>query len=309
MGEIQNGSYISQYSGDKIDELLTTTVWQSNKNLIDNAFFIGGGSQSGKGNLPINQRENTSFSGGSFVYTIDRWMMYTVGNTVSLTAGGLSIPATAQATPVVLRQRIEPGKMQVGEQYTISSLASTGLKTITFTYDGTRKSQSGFVIDPSTDYISVEFWFQNAPACTLYAVKLELGTQQTLAHNEGTDAAPDWVLNEHQDYGEELAKCQRYQLKLSPFQRHRACLVTYSGGTLQFFIPTPVTLRTLPSAASLSSLVLESIPYSDNLPEGYSFSASGLAENGFFISATKSGGSELRDGALRMNGIIIDANL
>ena len=39
------------------------------------------------------------------------------------------------------------------------------------------------------------------------AVKLELGDQQTLAHQENGV----WVLNEIPDYGEQLAMCQRYQ--------------------------------------------------------------------------------------------------
>lgn len=40
------------------------------------------------------------------------------------------------------------------------------------------------------------------------AVKLELGSQQTLAHQ---DADGNWVLNEIPDYGEQLARCQGYQ--------------------------------------------------------------------------------------------------
>lgn len=44
----------------------------------------------------------------------------------------------------------------------------------------------------------------------IVAVKLELGDTQTLAHWDGSK----WVLNEIPDYGEELAKCQRYQIVL-----------------------------------------------------------------------------------------------
>ncbi|MBP5445345.1 MAG: hypothetical protein J6Y28_04150 [Acholeplasmatales bacterium] len=44
-------------------------------------------------------------------------------------------------------------------------------------------------------------------ARTMVAVKLELGTEQTLCHNEGTDANPVWVLNEIPNYEEELFKC------------------------------------------------------------------------------------------------------
>ena len=41
----------------------------------------------------------------------------------------------------------------------------------------------------------------------LHAAKLELGTTQTLAHQ---DENGNWVLNEIPDYGEQLARCQRY---------------------------------------------------------------------------------------------------
>ena len=40
----------------------------------------------------------------------------------------------------------------------------------------------------------------------IIAAKLELGSQQTLAHQENGN----WVLNEIPDYGEQLARCQRY---------------------------------------------------------------------------------------------------
>ena len=45
------------------------------------------------------------------------------------------------------------------------------------------------------------------PTVTILAAKLELGSQQTLAHQ---DENGNWVLNEIPDYGEQLARCQRY---------------------------------------------------------------------------------------------------
>ena len=44
--------------------------------------------------------------------------------------------------------------------------------------------------------------------CTVKAAKLELGSTQTLAHQ---DENGNWQLNEIPDYGEQLARCQRYQ--------------------------------------------------------------------------------------------------
>lgn len=45
----------------------------------------------------------------------------------------------------------------------------------------------------------------------ILAVKLELGSQQTLAHQ---DENGNWVLNEIPDFEEQLARCQRYQRKI-----------------------------------------------------------------------------------------------
>ena len=47
----------------------------------------------------------------------------------------------------------------------------------------------------------------NGGTLDLYGAKLELGSQQTLAHQ---DENGNWVLNEIPDYGEQLARCQRY---------------------------------------------------------------------------------------------------
>ena len=52
------------------------------------------------------------------------------------------------------------------------------------------------------------WWGSSSGAQILvHAAKLELGSQQTLAHQ---DADGNWILNEIQDYGEQLSRCQRY---------------------------------------------------------------------------------------------------
>ena len=66
-----------------------TDVYQSNDNLLDNAYFVGGGSQLGDGVFPINQRGLTSYTGGA---GIDRWSS---DSTITLTASGITISANA----------------------------------------------------------------------------------------------------------------------------------------------------------------------------------------------------------------------
>lgn len=74
----------------------------------------------------------------------------------------------------------------------------------------------------------------------LTAVKLELGDTQTLAHKENEK----WVLNEIPDFGEQLRRCQRYSLY---FKGGIAYGWTYGTNIVNVFIPTPVTMRAVPS--------------------------------------------------------------
>lgn len=89
----------------------------------------------------------------------------------------------------------------------------------------------------------------NAPSGTsamVDAVKLEFGPVSTLAHKEGDT----WVLNDPPpDYGLELLKCQRYRLVLMGSQFNQFVGIGYCNvvGELLAFLPTPVTLRSIPS--------------------------------------------------------------
>lgn len=59
---------------------------------------------------------------------------------------------------------------------------------------------------PSEGYFFVDIVGMAGSSIDIKAAKLELGDQQTLAHKENGL----WVLNEIPDYGEQLARCQRY---------------------------------------------------------------------------------------------------
>ena len=72
---------------------------------------------------------------------------------------------------------------------------------------------------------NIQFYVGTRGNCKPIAAKLELGSQQTLAHQ---DADGNWVLNEIPDYGEQLARCQRY------FRRIKAKQV-YSSGVMFSF--------------------------------------------------------------------------
>ena len=82
------------------------------------------------------------------------------------------------------------------------------------------------------------------------AAKLELGSQQTLAHQD-TDG--NWVLNEVPDYGEQLRRCQRYFLKIGDVS-HYCSLgngLARDAQNASITIPTPVTMRTVPGLIAI----------------------------------------------------------
>lgn len=78
----------------------------------------------------------------------------------------------------------------------------------------------------------------------IIAVKLELGGQQTLAHQ---DADGNWVLNEIPDYGEQLRRCQRYYYRdtFSPGMDASGVYSNQNRAVLHF----PQTMRTRPSVS------------------------------------------------------------
>lgn len=162
----------------------------TNDNLLDNWYFVGGGSQLDDGVFPINQRGQTSYSANA--YGIDRWICY--GGTQTVWSGGVIIPANG-----VMTQPTNNLAQLNGETLTLSILYEDRLDIGTATLD-----LSGTTMFINNDgrgqaYITSSglVQFYRDIANTIKAVKLEKGTVSTLAN----DVPPD--------FGEELAKCQR----------------------------------------------------------------------------------------------------
>ena len=204
----------------------------TNPNLLDNAYFVGGGSQLGDGVFPINQRGLTSYpSSGP---CIDRWRT-DGGFTVS--SSGVSQTFSAAAFQIVDASFFA---RLLGKTFTLSLLLT----------DGTIKS--GQITLPNSVPASAEFYsaFNDGThyaASILYpggngqlfrfggdniaAVKMEYGTVSTLAN----DVPPD--------FWEELEKCQHYLWVVS-FPSGSILSTGYASG--DFFITDiilPTTIR------------------------------------------------------------------
>ncbi len=210
------------------------------KNLIDNWYFVGGGDQAGYGRFPINQREQTIYTGAG-EYTIDRWRIAAANaNTnVNVTSSGLTVSSTSTNVGRVM-QPISPSYNGIitGNTVTISALVTNVTGNCGFSITmGTPGTSETTITGGALNNITAPGFYSitahNVPALssgryylcnivsnpfsananssiTVAAIKVEPGDCQTLAHNEGTDANPNWVLNELPNYADEMARCQAY---------------------------------------------------------------------------------------------------
>lgn len=223
-----------------------TPPFLTRPNLLDNWYFVGGGSQLGDGVFPINQRGQINYTGAG--YTIDRWRLSGANNALEIATNKITISDTGGA-PAALFQDIVPGDF-AGKQATMSALSASGeLFTVTGVVPSPLPS-SYTVVAQIADKIRVAV-SQTYLRAQLYggewvAVKLELGNTQTLAHQENGV----WVLNELPDFVEELASCQRYMFAIGGIFRERAAFI--GPNLIQFSIPCPPQLALAPSAGAIA---------------------------------------------------------
>lgn len=180
-----------------------------NANLLDNWCF---------GN-PVNQR-GASGTISTAGYFFDRWKL--VSGSVTINSGAIVLNGTIA----------QVREYAVGQAVTATVLTPDGVTDVTPVYDDEAKT---FTV--------------TAQGKTIRAVKLELGTQQTLAHQENGV----WVLNEIPDYVEQLRKCQRY-LYVQSGSMMVCGVLTGSKKSLTLAIPVPAPMRRLPSLEGVPSV-------------------------------------------------------
>lgn len=186
----------------------------SNTNLLDNWYFPD----------PVNQKIQKEYDGET--YTIDRWKfdgslkgnLEIVANShISVTGNASSIVSFGQSIPEYQYQNL------FGKTLTFSILTANGQLFYTTetlppsgdaSFDGTDVNiASGCAIDIFYSKVGKQLipriiFYKTTTTVSLVAAKLELGSQQTLAHK---DASGNWVLNDPPpDKTLELLKCQRY---------------------------------------------------------------------------------------------------
>lgn len=222
-----------------------------NRNLLDNAYFVGGGSQQGGGQFPINQRGETSYS-NTGTTSIDRWICH-YGATVTINSTGVVISGTPTTSPEIFMQKLSLSFLPqlAGQVVTLSAIINGQLGSSTFTMpedlstwiDSPDVFIDGLYFDiydaPSGNNCRARFFTASTSQFTLTAAKLELGPVQTLAYQ---DEDGNWQLFEMPDFQEELAKCQRYAL-YGPLSGYP---LVVANGNSYVRIPTPVPMRSVP---------------------------------------------------------------
>lgn len=238
---------------DISDNLSYVSNHMVNPNLLDNWYF---------GN-PVNQRGQTSYTGVG--YGIDRWRIDDSGGLSSLLVnsdGTITISNGAAQNPIWFTQILEH---IIPETKTASALV-TGITGTANMYSGTTTGMSlslnlNTMQSSEESNIGMRFVVFPNSSVTIKAVKLEPGSQQTLAHKE----YGEWVQNEIPKFGDQLAECQRYFVRIGSDSAYRivGTGTAYDNGTCGILVPLPVEMRTVPAVSLVGQLVLRNKVGSD----------------------------------------------
>lgn len=224
-----------------------------NPNLLDNWYF---------GN-PVNQRGQSVYTGTG--YGIDRWTSRSSSITVTVNAADVSVASSASLGTgnQMWTQPLENGEKLAGKTLTASVLIDScnGSFALYFGSSGTTSKRvtsaefsapglytvSGICPDGITDFHAGIIKRSTGDiSFSIAAAKLEIGSNQTLAHQDGGA----WVLNEIPDYSTELLKCQRYFFSLFSYADYAVPLavgVCTNTTTARVIVNTPVPMRDTPT--------------------------------------------------------------
>lgn len=182
----------------------------SNPNLLDNWYFAD----------PINQRGQTEYTASpTHEYFIDRWI--TVNVNAKIVDGGILFNRGDNSDGWI-DYRFD-GDFILGKAFTMSALINDKLYVFSDIFPTeVNASKYSVLSDGILLYVTraeslpvagIIFNEANDNDCLVKAVKMELGSQQTLARQ---DADGNWALNDPPpDKTLELLKCQRYYQRFS----------------------------------------------------------------------------------------------
>lgn len=231
-GGLGGGTYISRWDGEQIDNGIAKLQLPggiTTTELADGAVTwpkLAVDARPTRRNLLINSRWDilanivnqlglTEYTGAG--RTIDRWILSNNICKLIIESDGIRLTQNSVGNnSVFLVQKKQIAELP-DEEYTFSAIVDNELLSITFDLSTSMNTVNsvGGKFRLRAQYINGVYSFSvygyaisPTDSCKIVAAKLELGPNQTLAHQ---DAAGNWVLNDPpQDYGLELLKCQRY---------------------------------------------------------------------------------------------------
>lgn len=255
---------------------------------LDNAIFVGGG---GQNSLPINQVAGQP----------DRWKPFS-GTSVAINSNSVTFSNSTGQGDGYYPQIVPFSKVNLGKKYTASALFLSGLpskyvEVVCYNsgspgyqlFDGDTVNDAGISSVTFTvpiDTTSVEFRFIVGPYSAVGSIemvggKLEEGEGQTLAYQ---DSDGNWHLlpQPGYDYATQLLICQQYQLKLA--QYYIAPAINIEQNYIDFSIPIPIAMRTVPvlGADSSFSIVAKSVQQT-----GFSLTVPAISSNAIRLRAVK----------------------
>ena len=220
------------------------------------------------GDFRVNQRGKTSYThtGEQYGYTyfVDRWFAWG-GNPFTFDVSTKTLtPNTSNTNNSLLSQWIEDVSGILGKTitYSVSTNGTIYSKTLNIP---TTLSNNVSLGELPTSFGKLRVWYNNNrlrfdiidssnQSIVLNYAKVEIGSV-------ATSFSP-------RPYAEELAMCQRYYQNIET-QIARASI--YSAGGISFYVPLPVTLRTVPTLVLASGCGIQSIT-GGQIDTGYSIS-------------------------------------
>ena len=244
------------------------------RNLLDNSDFTN----------PVNQRGKTIYNGAGV--SIDRWKAFHT-DTIHEVITGQGVKASGSSPNMY--QVINLNEIDTSR---VMTAACCDVDNNIFIWSGI---PSATAQNPVCVYLS-------GASCLFRLSAVKTWKWAALYYGEYTiDTLPEY---QPKGYGQELAECQRYTIKLGGVMRYKACQFTSS--LIDFVIPLPVTMRVIPSVESGTINVMSSgatiTDFVSTIHE--------LQPNGIVVRATKSGhGLDFLTTMLDLDDLILSANL
>lgn len=228
--------------GENIDisaeNVIRTKAFPCNPSLLDNWYFP----------VPVNQRGQTNYT--QLGYTFDRWMQEGHSFYVDKSENyGGSLHLVMGSEPQTFMQLIETvPQQQMTASILLAGASAGGYLLVQSQPDAAdshmvpiQSEMTTFTFTPAQSGMYRIAVFNNGEPVDIFvrAVKLELGTEQTLAHKEGDK----WVLNEIPEYAKQLEECQRYFYQ-AHYTQHQTINMAYEDTAYAFImLPLPVVMR------------------------------------------------------------------